>query len=395
MSAAARLGGAAVRGLAVTLAAALWHAAFIFSIGGLSDDRPPDYWFQFLVMSLVLATPWMVAVGLLRRRRRAEGAASSSTMDTPARLLAAATATLPEDRRPWGAAMRAELGQAPDAAARWRFALGCARVAMFPPRSSRGPVVAAVALGVGAAGLTGLTVGQAFPPMQVFATTFVGLVGAAAAVLVARSRPRPRPTAGAPVLVTGTVGVASCIAAAGYLIHQYPTAALHLHAGIAFLFAAILAGALCLVVAPPRCLTGDRWARPVAVGVALVLALGLLSSSRADLRGDAQGVFGYVFFVPIVAIFVTAVGVGAGRRSLWAGVQAAVWTALLASLAFAAIAMAEAGRWYQAGSSLILAGDSVPLDAVGENIRNFTLLLVLLPYFWMPFGVLGAAIGRA
>ncbi|MGH2688172.1 MAG: hypothetical protein ACRDKW_05125, partial [Actinomycetota bacterium] len=87
-----------------------------------------------------------------------------------------------------------------------------------------------------------------------------------------------------------------------------------------------------LVVAPPRALTGDRLATVIGVGVALVLALGLLVSSRADLRGSAAGIFEYVFFGPIVAILATAVVVAALRQSTWAGVRATVWTALLASL---------------------------------------------------------------
>jgi hypothetical protein len=127
--------------------------------------------------------------------------------------------------------------------------------------------------------------------------------------------------------------------------------------------------------------------------VALVLGLGLLQSSRSDLRGSGSGIFGYVFSWPVVAIFATALVVAAMRRSIWAGVQAPVWTALLASLAFFAIAVAEAVLWYRAGASLILAGDSVPLDAIGENIRNFTWFL--FPCFWTPFGVIGAALGCA
>lgn len=91
-----------------------------------------------------------------------------------------------------------------------------------------------------------------------------------------------------------------------------------------------------------------------------------------------------MFSWPVVAIFATAIVVAALRQSIWAGVQATVWTALLASLAFFAIAVAEAVLWYRDAASLILAGDAVRFDAVGENIR-----------FWTPFGVIGAAIGRA
>ena len=54
--------------------------------------------------------------------------------DGPQRLLAAAIRLLPNERRGWGLAMLAELGQLQHPSTRWRFALGCARVAIFPPR---------------------------------------------------------------------------------------------------------------------------------------------------------------------------------------------------------------------------------------------------------------------
>ncbi|MGH9753713.1 MAG: hypothetical protein ACREA2_13110 [Blastocatellia bacterium] len=49
-------------------------------------------------------------------------------------LLAAAVRRMPAERREWGAAMLAELAQLQNPPTRWRFALGCARVALFPPR---------------------------------------------------------------------------------------------------------------------------------------------------------------------------------------------------------------------------------------------------------------------
>ena len=64
-----------------------------------------------------------------------------------------------------------------------------------------------------------------------------------------------------------------------------------------------------------------------------------------------------------------------------------MWTALLASLVTYAVAVSEALRWYALDTSLILASDAVPLSAVGENLRNFTWALLLLPYWWLPFGV--------
>jgi hypothetical protein len=54
--------------------------------------------------------------------------------DLPRLLLAIAVRRMPAERREWGAAMLAELGQLHHPFTRWRFALGCARVALLSPR---------------------------------------------------------------------------------------------------------------------------------------------------------------------------------------------------------------------------------------------------------------------
>ena len=61
-------------------------------------------------------------------------AAIGAAQDGPALILAAATSLIPEERGEWGAAMLAELSQLSTRTSRWRFALNCARVALFPPR---------------------------------------------------------------------------------------------------------------------------------------------------------------------------------------------------------------------------------------------------------------------
>jgi hypothetical protein len=62
------------------------------------------------------------------------GDAGPPARDLAYRILAAATARMTPGRRDWGAAMLAELSQIHLRTARWRFALGAARVALFPPR---------------------------------------------------------------------------------------------------------------------------------------------------------------------------------------------------------------------------------------------------------------------
>ncbi len=59
---------------------------------------------------------------------------SQSTPDTPGMLLSIAARWMPSERGEWGEAMLAELAQLQHPSTRWRFALGCACVALFPPR---------------------------------------------------------------------------------------------------------------------------------------------------------------------------------------------------------------------------------------------------------------------
>lgn len=131
-------------------------------------------------MALVMAyfgTPAMLAAWLVRQTWWRQAGAKVAGMDAPAWLLAAAAATLPTDRRDWGAAMEAELAQVPEQerAAPWRFAVGCAGAAClaatgyylaehpsYPQTSGRGialslPPVTAVALAVALAGCVWLT----------------------------------------------------------------------------------------------------------------------------------------------------------------------------------------------------------------------------------------------
>ena len=106
-----------------------------------------------------------------RRCRRARGEANAwpprspaaahgdRLMDFAARIVAIATHLLPVDRRDWGAAMKAELSQVDGTRGRLRFALGCARAALFSPRrpeSTVGSATVAIML-AGVAGCIAMT----------------------------------------------------------------------------------------------------------------------------------------------------------------------------------------------------------------------------------------------
>jgi hypothetical protein len=127
-----------------------------------------------------------ISLGVVRLRRPL----SQSTLDGPGRLLDAAARRLPDDRREWGAAMTAELAGLEGTASRWRFALGCAFVATFPPRR-RGPSTAlVVATGTAAALAASLILGRTAPTLRPFAVTLI--VTAVALVSIPR-RPRSGP----------------------------------------------------------------------------------------------------------------------------------------------------------------------------------------------------------
>jgi len=82
------------------------------------------------VIFLVIFVFTLLALGIWRLHNKG----SRSKLDGPERLLAAASRLLPKGRRDWGVAMLAELEQLQNPFTRWQFALGCARVALFPPR---------------------------------------------------------------------------------------------------------------------------------------------------------------------------------------------------------------------------------------------------------------------
>ena len=95
-------------------------------------------------------------------------------MSAPGRYLGAIVRLLPEARRQWGQAMQAELAAIDGTCERWRFVLGCTRVALLPPARA-GVVRQPLAVAAGAAAviageiaLAGIT-GQTIPLLLVLA----------------------------------------------------------------------------------------------------------------------------------------------------------------------------------------------------------------------------------
>ncbi|MET0478373.1 MAG: hypothetical protein ABW222_10505 [Actinomycetota bacterium] len=268
---------------------------------------------------------WAVAAWLLWRAWWRQAGVRLSALDGPGRLLAAAAATLPAGRRDWGAAMEAELAQVPvqERAARWRFAAGCARAAVFPPGGSR----VAVGVAVAATAAAALATGAVLPAGQVFVPTFVGVVGGLATLAVARSHRAGWAWPGAVVTGLGLAGVAACIAATGYYLAEFPAyhradppaTLVDLPPVTAAVLAVLLAGCLWLALRPPRWLLPDRHARRFGVGMAVALIAGFVVTTSRQELGDPPGSEGMVFYLLIGPILVVLTGSAAaaavGRRS--------------------------------------------------------------------------------
>ena len=328
-------------------AAALWLFGFQTSVGGPPTDPPPDlgYYLQMGVFWVFLVTPWLIAVNLLRGRRSST-AQVGPRRDLPARLVALAVLTLPEQPP--------LLGRRDDRRARGRPRPACPTAVCRRVHSS----------GSCAAG----------PPARLPRSPEV--------------RPsvhRHRGTGRRPRLHRrdGLLLGALPDCCAPPLPRLRPAAGRH-------------PGRIRLAERSARqeCSSRIGLASGIAVGATLTIAAGLLLTSRLGLRGVAGldvGVLPYLYLIPIAVVFAGSAW-AARRRSFRAGVQTAVWTVLLASLLTFAVALPEAVRWYDLDTSLILASDAVPLNAVGEYLRNFTWSLLLLPFWWLPFGLIGVAL---
>jgi hypothetical protein len=403
-----RLGGLVVSVVAAAPFAYLWLAMMASARDPLTFRVRLD----MAIWTAVFGTPWMVAAQLLWRAWWRRGGAELSALDGPARLVAAAAATLPPERREWGAAMAAELAQVRGRAARWRFAAGCARAAVFPPHANRVAMGVAVALAAATVAATALATSALLPAMRVFAVAFAGLVGGLATLAVARSRRVGRARPDLAVAAPGLAGIAGCI---GYTIHYLvnypstprihpPTTSPTLPPGTALFLATALAGCLWLALVPPRWLLAGRVARRFGLGMAAVLAAGFLLQARPSLAAQLGlgGVVGrnpevmeYMLSAPLMLVLPGAAVAAAAGRSFRAGLGACAWALVLGAPLIVALWLAEALRVYRQDGGLLLDGDGgVGVIGVGANLGDavwWTLLSVLL---WaLPLGVIGAAAG--
>jgi hypothetical protein len=358
-------------------------------------------------MDVVLTTPfpvlamasWLTVVIILIRDRRRTSSTVRSTMDGPQRVVAAACRVMPEQRAEWGRAMSAELAQLDSA--RWRFAWGCARAALFPPRTSRVPMAAVGAAAIAMTIGVGLAVGLVLPALQVFAITLTALLGALMVLAIGRSRRPTRTAPGLAVTVPMLAGVVGCVGIFAYIGLRYPAAAHDPSHLFSVLFAVILAGYVWLALSPPRALTTSRSARRMAAGTALVV-FGLGYPLIAALSYDGQLFYllgGLFLVIPVCAAVAGAIG-GTRRH----GAEAAAWLGLIAGLCIFAVHTVVTVLGLQLDAALLDEGYPPGIrpdlgvwlpETLGQELGGGIFALVLLPGWALLFGLIGGNAGAS
>jgi hypothetical protein len=341
-----------------------------------------------VIIWLLFAAPAFFAAWLLVNAWWNSSGQRLSTMDGPARLLAVAVGAMPETRKEWAAAMQAELTEVRGRWGRWSFAVDAARAALFPPRGSRLPIIAAAATVAMLVVATFMYVGRAMPTLQLFAVTFMVMAGFMTFLAIVRQRrivPSPALAAIVGIAVTG------CIAAIVYVLQKYPAASEALEASRAVFLALMLSGFLLLVLSPPKAMMASRRARWIGVGVGFVHGgLFLLSTGFTQFTGD--GALGYVLFGPGFILFLGALFVAGIDGSFRSGIQTAVWGATVGSLLTFCIWLLESMRWIQSGAGLLIDNDHVP-NLMAANIQDAIFwILIWVPVWCLPIGILGAAL---
>jgi len=368
---------------ATTVLAAFAALYAWWALGG----EPPTPTVVYREMAIILALPtlvWLVASQLLIRHWWRSAAAHWSTLDSPGRLLAAATATLPERRREWGTAMAAELAVVQGRRARWRFAVSSAAAALRLPHAARRSMTALATAVLATVVVAGWVVGASVHGLVVFAVSFVG---ATVVVAVARGRGvRMAVPVPAGIVIGGVL--AAVVATVTFLV-ELPTAAPYLSPPWAIFLAIVLASCLCVAAARPRSSTGSRLGPHLGALHALLFVGGLLLLARSDPAGQ-DGLLMWFIFVPPVTFAIPGFLAAAFGQSFRAGVHAGVWTAItIAPLTFG-LTLFEVIRRYPLGGGSVLTGSAAPL---GQHLSDALGMLWIVPMIGLPFAVIAAAGG--
>jgi hypothetical protein len=142
--------------------------------------------------------------------------------------------------------------------------------------------------------------------------------------------------------------------------------------------------------------TGAGWLVAAFVGAGLAAAT--LVSSRASLTGDRAGSLFYVLVVvtPVVLVAV-ACGIGFAEASFWWGTGVGFLALLGALVGILAVAMPEGARWAESAGVYMLDGDAPVLSPTARDgaLDALQSTLIFGPITWLPWPVIGAAVGAA
>ena len=322
---------------------------------------------------------------------------SEARRDLPRALVEAAAWALPDHRRAWGQAMLADLDHVEGLLARWRFAAGCVRVALVPPRPG-GYLGRVLALGLAAA--VGVSLYAATPATHVFAVAFAWLLAGYGWLAANRLSPgglrRLRATSAA-VAGAALAGVAAVVGLTVYGVTRYPWAGEDPAGLFSIFLAVVLTGYLAAALTPPRAAlpyrgVAARYALPAVAAMGLLWAAGTLLH-----QAYGWGTTGWSVPASLVVPGVVAALATRAHRDVEAGVWVAACTGLLAGLAFFASGMmltyASTG-WYARDPSTIHDALAVGVDPasyiVGDNLGGLIIALLWMPLLTLAIGAVGA-----
>ena len=328
-------------------------------------------------------------------------------------LLTLAVRLLPPQRRDWGQAMLAELDQLQDRWARWRFALGCVRVALAPPRAAPPPgLVVQAAIVVGAAGV-GLGISLVSPALQLFAMLFAVLLAGCVwmALLGSQTAGISRTGPGRILRAVLLTGVAGAVGVVLYGAVRYPGAVgepwYPVLTLLSVVLAATLSGSVWMALVPPRAATTHLVAvrRYGLVGGLVVGGLPVAGNAAASL-GYGKPLTGWSWLAAAIAALTIAAVAARASNDARAGFQAGLWTGLVGALTLfvagmaATYAVATAGRLSPTDAYTIRAFQDSGLPdlttyVVGDDLGGSIMLLVWIPLLCLAIGTLGGALGAS
>jgi hypothetical protein len=283
---------------------------------------------------------------------------SQPAVDRPAALVALAARRLAVERPEWGRAMLAEIVHVQERAMRWRFALGCAQVALFPPRRAE------------ASG-------------QILRTTVL-------------------------------VGAAACASVLWYGGMVYPARGIFRSQELTLLSAALLVAYLgvTFLLTRPASMPAVVARRCGLLGGAALSALLMIANTPVNPLGNSSISDGLGWLAPLLATIPLAVVAARRGRTLRAGVEAGLWSGLVSSLLVsvgllvltyaatgwfthdpATIASFQSQLAWSVGDGLASSPPDIDAYLVSANEETAGILLLAGPMLSLAFGAVGGLVG--